>query len=77
MAKRVKVVAPDRAEISFDDKEIELVEGKKKVELGSFKSRENKEARWKIKPGKKEGAEVEISILSTRGGVEKKKVKLG
>jgi hypothetical protein len=77
MAKRVKVVAPDRAEISFDDKEIELVEGKKKVELGRIKSLENKEARWKIKPAKKEGAEVEISILSTRGGVEKKKVRLG
>ncbi len=76
MAKRVKMVAPDRAEISFDDKVGELVEGKKSVELGSFKSGEKKEARWKIRTAGTDGVEVEIAIVSTRGGVEKKRVKL-
>jgi hypothetical protein len=77
MAKRVKIVTPDQAEISFQDKDIELVEGKKKVELGHIQSREKREARWKIKAARKDGAEVEIAIRSTRGGVEKKKVMIG
>lgn len=77
MAKRVKIVSPDRAEIAFQDQDIELADGKRKVDLGNLKSGEKKEVRWQIKPVKKEGAEVEISILSTRGGVEKKRVKIG
>lgn len=77
MAKRVKIVSPDQADIAFQDDEIELVEGKKKVELDSLKSGEKKEAHWKIKKIKKDGAEVEVSILSTRGGVEKKKAIIG
>jgi hypothetical protein len=77
MARRIKIVAPDRAELAFDTKNIELIEGKKKVDLGSLKSREKKEARWKVRAIGKEGAELEISVLSTRGGVEKRKIRVG
>jgi hypothetical protein len=77
MAKRVKIVRPDRAEISFAEKEAELITGKKGLEIGWLKSGEKKEARWKIKPLKPEGTELDISLLSTRGGVDRKKVTLG
>jgi len=76
MAERVKIVSPDKAEISFPEKELEIVGGKNKIELGRLKSGEKKEARWKVKPAKA-GVEAEISILSTRGGVARQKVKIG
>jgi hypothetical protein len=51
-----------------------MAEGKKKVEIGRIKSGERKDARWKVKiPGKGE-VELEVSISSTPGGVEKKKI---
>ena len=76
MAERVKIVTPDRAEISFPEKELALVGGKKSVELGRLRSGEKKEARWKVKPAK-QGVETEVAILSTRGGVARQKVKVG
>ena len=76
MAERVKIVNPDRAEISFTDKEMTLVGGKKAIELGKLKSGEKKEACWKVKP-EKAGVEAEVSILSTRGGVARQKIKVG
>lgn len=76
MAARVKIVRPDRAEISFPEKELELVGAKNKVELGRLKSGEKKEVRWKVKPAKPE-VEAEVAILSTRGGVARQKVKVG
>jgi len=72
----VKIVRPDRAEISFPEKELELVGAKNKVELGRLKSGEKKEVRWKVKPAKP-GVEAEVAILSTRGGVARQKVKIG
>jgi hypothetical protein len=76
MAERVKIVRPDWAEISFPEKSVELAEGKKKVEIGRIKSGERKEARWKVKiPGKDE-VELEVSISSTRGGIDKKKIQI-
>lgn len=77
MAKRVKIVRPDQAVITLPEKGIELVESKKSIELGSLKSGEKKEARWKIRLVDKEGQEVEVAILSTRGGIEKRKAKIG
>ncbi len=75
MAKRIKIVQPDRALISFADQAASLVEGKKEIEWGFFKPGEKKEAHWKVKAvGTK--PEVEISLLSTRGGVQKKKITL-
>jgi hypothetical protein len=76
MAERVKIVNPDRAEISFPEKELALVSGKKTIDLGRLRSGEKKEARWKVRPAKAD-VEAEVSILSTRGGVAKQKVKIG
>jgi 23S rRNA U2552 (ribose-2'-O)-methylase RlmE/FtsJ len=76
MAERVKIVNPDRAEISFPEEEMALVGGKKTIELGRLRSGEKKEARWKVKPAK-QGGETEVFILSTRGGVARQKVKVG
>jgi hypothetical protein len=76
MAERVKIVSPDRAEVSFPEKEKALVGGKKGIELGRLNSGEKKEARWKVKPAQA-GVEAEVSILSTRGGVARLKVKVG
>ena len=76
MAERVKIVRPDRAEISIPEKGLELSGGKPKAELGRLKSGEKKEVRWKVKPAQP-GVETEVSILSTRGGVARQKVKIG
>ncbi|OGD18306.1 MAG: hypothetical protein A2W03_14315 [Candidatus Aminicenantes bacterium RBG_16_63_16] len=77
MARRVKIVKPDRAEISFDAKDAELAEGLKSIELGCLKSGEKKEVKWKVRTLKPAGAELEVSVLSTRGGVDKKKLAIG
>ncbi len=76
MAKRVKIVKPDYAEISLPEEGAELVEGETQVELGYLKSKEKKEVCWKVKLTDKEELEIEISIHSTRGGVQKKKTKI-
>jgi len=77
MARRVKIVKPDRAEISFDAKDAEVVEGPKSVELGCLKSGEKKEVRWKVRALKAAGADLEVAVLSTRGGVDRKKLAVG
>jgi hypothetical protein len=46
-------------------------------EIGYLQSKQMKEVRWKVKGKLNPGAEAEVSISSTRGGVEKAKVKLG
>jgi len=76
MAERVKIVRADWAEISFPERNVELAGGKKKVEIGQIKSGERKEARWKVKIPGKGDVELEVSISSTRGGVEKKKIQI-
>jgi hypothetical protein len=76
MAERVKIVSPDRAEITFPEKELELVGVKNKIEIGRIRSGEKKEVRWKVKPSKTD-IEAEVSILSTRGGVARQKIKIG
>jgi Zinc carboxypeptidase len=77
MARRVKIVKPDRAEIGFPEKEAEIVEGPKSVELGWLRSGEKKEVTWKVKALTPARTELEIAVLSTRGGVDRKKLVLG
>jgi len=77
MARRVKIVKPDRAEISFDAKDVEIVEGQKSLELGHLQPGEKKEVKWKLRMLKPAGEELEVSVLSTRGGVDKKKLASG
>jgi hypothetical protein len=77
IADRIKIVRPDRAEIAFPESEVRLLEGKNRVELGYLQSKEVKEVRWKVKLEGKAGAEAEIVIRSTRGGLDKRKVRIG
>lgn len=72
MAKRVKIVKPDRAEVELPRDGVELVKGERAVELGFLKSKEKREVRWRIKLTGKEEAQVKVSISSTRGGVQER-----
>jgi hypothetical protein len=76
MAKRVKIVRPDRAVIELARDGVELIKGDRAIELGSLQSKEKREVRWRIKLTGKEGAQVKVSISSTRGGVQEKSVSL-
>ena len=76
MAKRVKIVRPDRAEIELPQDGVELIKGEKSVELGSLKSKEKREVRWRLKVSGKEEAQLFVGISSTRGGVQKKAVNI-
>jgi hypothetical protein len=78
MAKRVKIVRPDTAVIRLTGKGAELSkETRARQEIGSLKSGERKEVRWKVKAAGVEGAEAEVTLSSTRGGVAKRSVKIG
>lgn len=77
MAQRVKVVKPDRAEISFPEKAAEIVAGRRSIDLGWLKPGEKKRISWKVKILNPEGTEVEVAGLSTRGGVDRKKLAVG
>jgi hypothetical protein len=76
MAKQVKIVSADRGELSFAATCLELVGGKKSVDLGWLKPGEKKEARWRVRLLKAEGAQAEVAVLSTRGGVDRRKIAL-
>jgi len=76
MAKRVKMVRPDRTEIKLPDDGVELLEDKSSKDLGFLQSNEEKEVLWKIKATGKGEIKVEISIHSTRGGIDRKEIKI-
>jgi hypothetical protein len=75
-AKLVKIVRPDTAVLTLG-KGMELVGGKARVVLDSIKSKEKKEVRWKVKVPAGAGGEIEVDYSSTRGGIDKKKVRVG
>jgi len=78
MAKRVKIVRPDMAVIRLTGKGVELAkDSRSRAEIGSLKSGERKECRWKVKTTGQETAEAEVTLASTRGGIAKKTVKIG
>ena len=77
MARRVKIVKPDRAELTFPGKDAEIVDGGKGVEIGCLKSGEKKEVRWRVRILNPAGTELEVAVLSTRGGVDRKKLAAG
>ena len=76
MADRVKIVRPDTAEIRLPGG-VELIGVRSRQDIGFIKQNEKKEVRWKIKVKPGTSGEAEISILSTRGGVARTKVKIG
>ena len=76
MADRVKIVRPDTAEIRMPGG-AELVGVRSRQDIGFLKQNEKKEVRWKFKVKPGTAGEADVSILSTRGGVARTKVKIG
>lgn len=76
MARKIKIVRPDWAEITFLSEGIMLIEGLTRVDLGYLDPGEKKEVIWRVLTESHGEKNVEISIHSTRGGVKKKIIEL-
>jgi len=74
-ADRVKIVRPDAVQITLPAG-LEFVGSRARQEIGYLQSKQMKEVRWKVKGQLKPDAEAEVTISSTRGGVQKAKFKL-
>jgi hypothetical protein len=74
-ADRVKIVRPDAVQIALPAG-LEFVGSRARQEIGYLQSKQTKEVRWKVKGQLKPDAEAEVTIGSTRGGVQKAKFKL-
>ena len=74
-ADRVKIVRPDAVQITLPAG-LEFVGSRARQEIGYLQSKQMKEVRWKVKGQIKPDAEAEVTISSTRGGVQKAKFKL-
>jgi hypothetical protein len=62
---------------TWPEKGMQLIgEGKKTIEFGRPNFHELKEVNWEIKILSKEPPEIEVSINSTRGGVERKRLQV-
>jgi hypothetical protein len=77
MAERVKIVRPDWAAIKLSGQGVSLAEGgRARVELGFLASGQTKEVRWRVKAAGTEKPVIEVGVSSTRGGVDKKTVRV-
>jgi len=76
MAERVKIVRPDAAEVRLPGG-VELVGVRGRQDIGFINQNEKKEVRWKVKVKPGTAGEAEVSILSTRGGIARTKLKIG
>jgi hypothetical protein len=77
MAKRVKIVRPDMTVLRLTGQGVELAKDvRARQEVGSLRSGERKEVRWKVRVKAGDVAEAEVTISSTRGGVARKSVKI-
>jgi hypothetical protein len=74
-ADRVKIVRPDAVQITLPAG-FEFVGSRARQEIGYLQSKQTKEVRWKVKGQLKPDTETEVTISSTRGGVQKAKFKL-
>ena len=83
-AKLIKIVKPDTAKIEFDKEllkteKIEILEPEirdKTIEMGWLEEGERKTATWQVRLNGIDSAKAEISVLSTRGGVDRREVEL-
>ncbi len=76
MAERVKIVRPDAASVRLPAG-AELAGVRARRDIGFIRQNEKKEVRWKFKAKPGTAGEAEVSILSTRGGVARRTVKIG
>lgn len=76
MAERVKIVRPDAVEIRLPVG-TELAGARPRQEIGHLRQNERKEVRWKVKVKPGQSGEAEITVLSTRGGIARAKVRVG
>ena len=82
MAERVKIVRPDAVEVKLPAG-FELAEGRARRDIGFLQPNEKREVRWRVKaaagaePPAGRPGEAEITLLSTRGGVARARVKIG
>jgi hypothetical protein len=76
MADRVKIVRPDMAEVRLPAG-AEFVGVRGRQDIGFMNQNEKKEVRWKIKVKPGTTGDAEISVLSTRGGIARAKLKIG
>ncbi len=80
----IKIVKPDTAKIELDEellKEKKVAVGgpalrDKSIEMGWLKEGEKKTATWKVRLQGVDSVEATISVLSTRGGVDSRKVEI-
>ena len=72
MAKRVKIVKPDAAELTLDSGTAEIVGGGAVQEIGWLGPGEKREVRWKVKVLDPAKFAAEVAILSTRGGTDRR-----
>ena len=76
MAKRVKIVRPDTAELKLDGKAAEIVGSEATREIGFLGPGETREVRWKVKVLDAAKFSAEVAIRSTRGGTDRRSVVL-
>ncbi len=83
-AKLIKIVKPDTAKLEIDkellkDNKVEIIDPEtrdKSIEMGWLNEGERKTATWKVRLNGIDSAKVTVSILSTRGGVNRRDVEL-
>jgi hypothetical protein len=76
IAERVKIVRPDAVELKLPAG-VELAEGRARLDIGRLQPNEKREVRWKVKIPAGAAGEAEVTLLSTRGGVARARVKIG
>lgn len=76
MAKRVKIVKPDTAELKLESKAAEIVGSEAVREIGWLRPGETREVRWKVKVLDAAKFAAEVAFRSTRGGTDKRTLEL-
>jgi hypothetical protein len=79
MAKRVKIVRPDTAMLEWpNDSGVTLAKGvRANQDLGWLESKQTKNATWDVSIPAGKPVDVTVTISSTRGGVQKRTLRLG
>jgi len=75
MADRVKIVRPDNVTVTLPAG-LEMASGRNRQDIGYIQGGEKKEVVFKVKGALQGAGEVDVVFSSTRGGVEKKKIKI-